>query len=96
MEDVAHAVAKLLDTHYAESLKLGTGTMTSIARVILGQVSGGIIEILDKPVQGPMKFQCDMTTINCLIDWTPRSIEAGLRSTFEAMRDNSTPFHASS
>jgi len=88
VEDAAHAIAKLLDTHYTGMLNLGTGTMTSIARVkeILEQVSGGVIEVLDKPVQGPMKFQCDMTTINRLIDWTPRSIEAGLRSTFEAMR----------
>jgi hypothetical protein len=37
-------------------------------------------------VQGLMKFQCDMTTINRLIDWTPRPIDAGLRSTFETMR----------
>ena len=98
VEDAAHAIAKLLDSNYTGTLNLGTGTMTSIARVkeILEQVSGGVIGVLDKPVQGPMKFQCDMTTINRLIDWTPRSIEAGLRSTFEAMRDNSTSFHAAS
>jgi nucleoside-diphosphate-sugar epimerase len=98
VEDAAHAIAKLLHTDYTGTLNLGTGTMTSIARVkeILEQVSGGVIEVLDKPVQGPMKFQCDMTTINRLIDWTPRSIEAGLRSTFEAMREDMTSSHAAS
>src|SRR5262245_851163 len=76
VEDAAHAVAQLLDTDYTGTLNLGTGTMTSIARVkeVLEQVSGGVIEVLDKPVSGPMKFQCDMTTINRLIDWTPRPI----------------------
>jgi nucleoside-diphosphate-sugar epimerase len=98
VEDAAHAIAKLLHTDYTGTLNLGTGTMTSIARVkeILEQVSGGVIEVLDKPVQGPMKFQCDMTAMNGLIDWTPRSIEAGLRSTFEAMREDMTSSHAAS
>jgi nucleoside-diphosphate-sugar epimerase len=93
VEDTAHAIVQLLDTDYTGTLNLGTGTMTSLARVkeILEQVSGGTIEVLDKPVSGPTKFQCDMTTINRLIEWTPRSIEAGLRSTFEAMRDNLGP-----
>jgi nucleoside-diphosphate-sugar epimerase len=98
VEDAAHAIVKLLDTRFTGTLNLGTGTMTSIARVkeILEQVSGGVIEVLDKPVQGPMKFQCDMTALNRLIDWTPRSIDDGLRSTFEAMRDASRRLHAAS
>lgn len=89
VEDTAHAVVKLLDADYTGTLNLGTGTMTSIERVkeILEQVSGGVIEVLDKPVQGPMKFRCDMTTLNRLIDWTPRySIGTGIRATFEAMK----------
>lgn len=89
VDDAAQATVKLLDTSYTGTLNLGSGTMTSIARVkeILEQVSGGTIEVLDKPVQGPMKFQCDTTALSRLIDWAPRSIEAGLRSTFEAMRE---------
>jgi UDP-glucose 4-epimerase len=89
VEDAAHAVVKLLNADYTGTLNLGTGVMTSIERVkdILEQVSGNVIEVLDKPVQGPMKFQCDMTTVNRLIDWTPRySIEAGVQMTFEAMK----------
>lgn len=89
VEDTAHAVMKLLDTDYTGTLNLGTGTLTSIERVkeILEQISGGVIEVLDKPVQGPMKFQCDMTTLNRLINWTPLySIEEGIRTTFETMK----------
>ena len=89
-DDAAHAIAKLLETDFIGTLNLGSGTMTAIARVkdILEDVSGGVIEVLDKPVSGPMKFQCDVTALRRLIDWTPRSIDAGLRSTFEAMRHN--------
>jgi nucleoside-diphosphate-sugar epimerase len=89
VEDAAHAVVKLLDTDYTGTLNLGTGTMTSVARVreILEQVSGGTINVLDRPVQGPMQFRCDMSTLNRLIDWTPRySIDAGIRATYETMR----------
>ena len=89
VEDAAHAIVKLLSADYAGTLNLGTGTITSIARVIeiLEEVSGGEITVLDKPVQGPMKFQCDMSTLRGLIDWTPRhSIEAGIRRTYQAMK----------
>jgi len=89
VEDAAHAVVKLLDTDYTGTLNLGTGTMTSTGRVreILQEVSGGTIDVLDKPVQGPIRFQCDMTTITRLIDWTPRhGIEEGIRRTYETMK----------
>jgi nucleoside-diphosphate-sugar epimerase len=94
VEDAAHAIVKLLDTDYTGTLNLGTGTITSIARVkeILERVSGGEIAVLDKPVQGPMKFQCDMTTLGGLIDWAPvYSIDAGIRCTYEAMKSYRKP-----
>jgi nucleoside-diphosphate-sugar epimerase len=89
VDDAAHAVVKLLDTDYTGTLNLGTGTMTSIARVreILEDVSGGAITVLNRPVQGPMKFRCDMTTLNQLIDWTPAlTIDEGIRRTYETMQ----------
>jgi len=89
-EDAAHAVVKLLDTDYTGTLNLGTGTMTSVRTMVdlLEELSGCQIIDLDKPVSGPMRFRCDMTTLNSLIDWTPRfSTEAGLRRTWELMRE---------
>jgi nucleoside-diphosphate-sugar epimerase len=89
VEDAAHAIVKLLDTGYTGTLNLGTGTMTSIRRVkeMLERVSGGAITVRDEPVQGPMRFQCDLSTLDRLIDWTPRySIEAGIRSTYDTMK----------
>lgn len=89
VEDAARAVTKLLDADYAGTLNLGSGTMTSVGRVkeILEDVSGGVIEVLDKPVSGPMQFQCDITTLRRLTDWTPRySIDEGVRRTFEVMK----------
>ena len=89
VDDAAQAVIRLLDSDYVGTLNLGTGTMTSIGRVreILERVSGGTLSVLDRPVQGPMKFQCDMTTLRRIIDWTPRySIEAGIRETYETMK----------
>ncbi len=88
VEDAARAVIKLLDADYNGTLNLGTGTLTSVARVrdILKKVSGCPIDVLDVPVQGPLQFQCDMTTLRRLIDWTPQySIDEGICRTYETM-----------
>ena len=89
VDDAAHAVVPLLDSDYTGTLNLGTGTVTSVARVreLLEQVSGGTITVLDNPVQGPMRFQCDMSTLHRLIDWRPcYPIDEGIRRTFETMK----------
>ena len=89
VEDAVHAIAQLLDTDFTGTLNLGTGTMTSIRRIVdlLQEISGCPIADLDQPVQGPMKFCCDMRTLESLIDWRPRySIEAGVRRTFDLMK----------
>jgi len=89
VEDVAAAVVKLLDSDYAGTLNLGTGTMTPVRRVVdlLRSLSGCPIEDRDVPVHGPMRFQCDMTTLNRIIDWAPRvDVEEGVRRTWAAMR----------
>jgi nucleoside-diphosphate-sugar epimerase len=89
VEDVADAVVKLLDSDYAGTLNLGTGTMTPVRRVVdlLRELSGCPIEDLDVPVPGPMRFQCDRTTLDRIIDWTPKvDVNEGVRRTWEAMR----------
>lgn len=86
IEDVADAVVKLLETDYTGTLNLGTGIMTPVRRVldILRNVSGCPISVRNVPVDGPMQFRCDITTLNRLIDWTPKvSIEEGVRRTYE-------------
>ena len=94
MEDVAAAVVKLLDSDYAGTLNLGTGTLTPVRRVVdlLRSLSGCPIEDLDVPVHGPMRFQCDMTTLDRIIDWSPRvDVEEGVRRTWETMRTSYVP-----
>jgi len=89
VEDAAHAIVQLLETDYTGILNLGTGTRTPVRRIvdILQEISGCSMTDLDQPVQGPMKFQCDMTTIEQLIAWRPRySVEEGVRRTFELMK----------
>lgn len=89
VEDVAAAVVKLLDSDYTGTLNLGTGAMTPVGRVVdlLRELSGCPIEDRDVAVQGPMRFQCDMTTLNGIVDWRPRvDVEEGVRRTWEAMR----------
>ena len=89
VEDAAHAIVKLLETDYEGTLNLGTGTMTSVRRIvdILEEISGCPITDLDQPVSGPMEFRCDMTTMNKLIDWKPRySTEEGVRRTYEVIK----------
>ena len=89
IEDAAHAIVKLLETDYTGTLNLGTGTQTSVSEVVdtLREISGCPIVDKDQPVSGPMRFQCDMTTINRLVDWKPRyTTEEGVRRTFELMK----------
>lgn len=86
VDDAAEAIIKLLDTDYTGTLNLGTGVMTSVGHIVevLQEVSGCPITVLDKPVQGPMEFVCDMTTLDNLIDWKPKvSIEEGVRRVYE-------------
>jgi UDP-glucose 4-epimerase len=88
-EDAAHAIVKLLYTDYAGMLVLGTGTMTSVARVleILREITGCAIEVLNQPVQGPVKFRADPTLLKSLIGWEPRfSIEEGIKQTYKSMK----------
>ncbi|MBI1748629.1 MAG: NAD(P)-dependent oxidoreductase [Acidobacteria bacterium] len=88
VEDAAHAIVKLLDTDYTGTLNLGTGVMTSVRRVItrLEELSGCPIVDLNQAVEGPMQFQCDMTTLTRLIDWKPAfSIDQGIQCTYERM-----------
>lgn len=89
VEDAAEAILQLLDADYTGLLNLGTGTMTSVERIveILEEISGCPIVDLGKEVSGPMQFQCDMTTINRLIPWRPRfSREAGIERTWKQMK----------
>jgi UDP-glucose 4-epimerase len=89
VEDAAHAIVELLDTDYTGTLNLGTGTMTSIRKIVdvLQEISRCPITDLDVPVQGPGQFRCDMSTIDRLIDWKPRyTIEEGVKRTYELMK----------
>jgi nucleoside-diphosphate-sugar epimerase len=89
VEDAAHAIVKLLKTDYTGILNLGTGTQTSVCEIAetLTEISGCPITDLDKSVSGPMKFRCDMSTINRLIDWKPQyTTDVGVRRTYELMR----------
>jgi nucleoside-diphosphate-sugar epimerase len=67
--------------------------MTPVRHIVdvLEKISGCDITDLDRPVSGPMKFCCDMTTMHRLIDWQPRySVEAGVTDTYERMKAWST------
>ena len=89
VDDAAQAIARLLDADYDGTLNLGTGISTPVSTVVdlLRELSGCPIVDRDIPVKGPAKFRCDMSTVNRLIDWSPRySIEDGVRTTWETMR----------
>ena len=90
VDDAVEAIIKLLDCDYTGTLNLGTGTMTSVGRIveIFRELTGCEIISLDKPVQGPMQFVADMTTMNRIIDWRPQvSVEEGVRRVFEKTRE---------
>ena len=90
VSDAAEAIVRLLDCDYTGTLNLGTGTMTSIGRIveIFRALTGCEITNLNRPVQGPMKFVADMTTMNRIIEWQPEvSIEEGVRLVYEKTRE---------
>ncbi|MEO5580221.1 MAG: NAD(P)-dependent oxidoreductase [Gemmatimonadaceae bacterium] len=90
VEDAAHAIVKLLDADYRGTLNLGTGTMTPVADIVqlLRDLSGCPIEDQGRDVNGPMRFRCDMRTLNSLIDWQPRySTSEGVTRTYEMMAE---------
>lgn len=84
--DAARAIIALLTSEFTGLLNLGTGTRTSVGRVmeILSEVSGCPIRALGKPVEGPMRFRSDTTRLKSAIDWEPEvSIEEGVREVWE-------------
>lgn len=89
VEDAAEAIVGLLGTDATGLLNLGSGSMTSVARIVdlLSELSRCPIADRDISVPGPMRFQCDLTKLRSFLDWAPRhSIEEGVRRTFEAMK----------
>ena len=94
VEDAAQAIARLLDAPEADTVNLGSGTMTSVRRIVdlLEDLTGCRIEDLDMPVDGPMKFRCDMSRLEKLVSWRPGvSIEEGVRRTWETMKSWEAP-----
>lgn len=84
--DAADAILKLLDSDFTGLVNLGTGELTSVSRVleILQEVSGCPIQILDQPVDGPMRFRSDTTRLKSAINWEPAvTIEKGVREVWE-------------
>lgn len=89
VEDAAAAIIQLLDADYTGTVNLGTGVMTTVKRVveILAELSGCPITDLEQEVAGPLRFQCDMTTLNRIIDWRPQfSMAEGIARTWEMMK----------
>lgn len=88
-DDAADAIVKLLDCDHTGTVNLGTGVMTPVRRVldILREISGCPIDVLGRPVTGPMQFQADAARLRELIDWTPKvPIEEGVRRVYEMAR----------
>jgi nucleoside-diphosphate-sugar epimerase len=89
VEDVAEAVLELLDGDFLGTLNLGTGVMTPVARIveILRDLSGCPIEDQGLAVSGPLRFVCDLRTVERALRWRPRvAIEEGLEVTWERMK----------
>jgi UDP-glucose 4-epimerase len=89
VDDAADAIIALLFADHAGTVNLGTGTMTSVGRIveILRELSGCPITVLDRPVSGPMRFCSDPTLLFRITGWRPKvSIEEGVRRCFEAAR----------
>lgn len=94
VEDAARALVELSRSAFTGTVNLGSGTRTSVARVveILSELSGCVISNLDVPVKGPQRFECDLTRLRDAIDWKPTfTIDEGIERTYEAMRVELAP-----
>lgn len=88
-DDVADAALLLSNVEQTCTVNVGSGEATSVRRIveILRDVSGCPITSLDRAVDGPMRFQCDVRAIERLTGWRPRvSIDDGLRRTYAQMK----------
>lgn len=88
-DDVADAALGLTRVETPCTVNVGSGEATSVRRVveILRAASGAPIVSLERAVEGPMRFQCDIRAIGRLTGWRPRvGIEEGLRRTYEQMK----------
>lgn len=93
VKDAAHAIVRLLDTDYVGHLNLGTGKMNSVGKVveIIERLSEKKIKVLNKPVNGPMQFVCDISLVSKLTGWKPSyTLEQGLSETFSIMKTYAT------
>ncbi len=87
--DAAEAIVSLLDTDYVGPLNMGSGTMSSVGKIveIVEDLSGKKVNVLDIPVSGPMKFRYDISLLKKLTGWQPRhSLEEGLTKTYNEMK----------
>lgn len=86
--DAARAIGRLAACEHTGTVVLGSGTMTRVAEVldVLREVSGLPIEVLDKDVTGPMRFQVDTTRLKAWTDWEPEvGIPEGVRRCWDEM-----------
>lgn len=89
VEDVAHAVMELLDSSHTGTVNLATGAMTRVRTIVelIQELSGCEIEDQDHAVTGPMRLQCDTSTLKGIVDWNPRfSIREGVSQTYSVMK----------
>jgi len=86
--DAARAIGRLAACAHTGTVVLGSGTMTPVKTVVgaLREVSGLPIEVLDRPVSGPMRFEVDTTRLRAWTGWEPEvGIEEGVRRCWEEM-----------
>ena len=88
IDDVAVAIVKLLKSKFTGSINLGSGKKFSIKKVceIIEKITKRKISSENIKVDGPYKYQHDISLLKKTIKWKPTiTLEKGLRLTWNQM-----------
>ena len=88
IDDVSNAIVKLLRSKFTGSINLGSGNRYSIKKVceIIGKITNYKIESEQMRVDGPYKYQHDISLLKNVINWKPEiTLEKGLKDTWKQM-----------
>ena len=86
IDDVSEAIIKLLKSKFTGSINLGSGKMYSIKKVckIIEKITKYKIKSDQLRVDGPYKYQHDISLLKNMINWKPKiSLEKGLNNTWQ-------------
>ncbi len=90
VDDVSEAVTRLIKSDFTGTINLGSGKRYSIQKVckIIQEITNYKITSKNIKVDGPYKYQHDISLLKKTINWSPKvSLELGLKKTWSQINE---------